>query len=433
MAEGSKLIDVALVAPTSAEATSQRESTRYERVVVGLLFLSTLINFLDRQTFSIVAPLLRDEFSLSNVDYSRIVFAFLLGYTISQIFAGKLIDRLGTRAGMLLCVAAWSVAAMLHSLALGFLSFCLVRLLLGIAEAGNWPGAVKAISESFPPQRCALAIGAFHSGSFIGALIAPPVVVALVRFSGWRMMFVAVGATGIVWIWLWIRFYRKKLSSPLQAPIQTQRCSTPITAYLRRKAVWGLMIGRCLADPVWWFYVFWLPEYLARSRGFALSTIGSTLWIPFVFAALGSGAGGYASGVLMRRCGDPVVARKVVIVFGATLMLFGIPAFLAQNSTAAVTFICVVLFGYSMWAANILTLTADLFPSEQVAQITGLVGTAGAVGGMLFTLATGWLVQNVSYKPVFALTAAMIICAAVSVVWLVPRRDSDCQHSLTLS
>jgi ACS family hexuronate transporter-like MFS transporter len=183
------------------------------------------------------------------------------------------------------------------------------------------------------------------------------------------------------------------------------------------------MIGRCLADPVWWFYVFWLPEYLARSRGFALSTIGSTLWIPFVFAALGSGAGGYASGVLMRRCGSTVVARKVVIVFGAVLMLFGIPAFLAQNSSVTVSFICIVLFGYSSWAANILTLTADLFPSEEVAQVTGLVGTAGAIGGMLFTLATGWLVENVSYKPVFALTAAMIICAAVSVVWLVPREE----------
>ena len=184
------------------------------------------------------------------------------------------------------------------------------------------------------------------------------------------------------------------------------------------------MIGRCLADPVWWFYVFWLPEYLNRSRGFALSTIGSTLWIPFVFAALGSGMGGYASGVLMRRCGSRVVARKVVIVFGAVLMLFGIPAFLAQDSTMAVGFICIVLFGYSSWAANILTLTADLFPSEQVAQVTGLVGTAGAIGGMLFTLATGWLVQNISYGPVFALASAMTVCAAAAVVWLVPREET---------
>src|SRR6266849_5919243 len=184
------------------------------------------------------------------------------------------------------------------------------------------------------------------------------------------------------------------------------------------------MVGRCLADPVWWFYVFWLPEYLTRIRGFALSKIGSTLWIPFVFAALGSGSGGYISGALLRRFGSPVLARKLVIIPSAALMLLGIPAFLARSSGVAVGLISVVLFGYSSWAANILSLTADLFPSEEVAGVTGLVGTAGAIGGMVFTLVTGWLVQNVSYGPVFALACVMIVLAATVVVWLIPRAGS---------
>jgi ACS family hexuronate transporter-like MFS transporter len=189
------------------------------------------------------------------------------------------------------------------------------------------------------------------------------------------------------------------------------------------------MIGRFLADPAWWFYVFWLPEYLARSRGFVLSTIGSTLWIPFVFAALGSGVGGYVSDVAAGRLGFPIVARKIVMVFGSVLMLLGIPAFLAESSTMALVCICVVLFGYSAWAANLLSLTADLFPSAEVAQVTGLAGTAGAIGGMLFTLATGWIVQNVSYGPVFALTSIMILCAATGVVWLIPGKTKQISSS----
>jgi ACS family hexuronate transporter-like MFS transporter len=231
-------------------------------------------------------------------------------------------------------------------------------------------------------------------------------------------MFVIIGATGFAWAWFWARLYGQKQSIRGYVTSNPPKPSTTL-AYLRLRAVWGLMIGRCLADPVWWFYVFWLPEYLARSRGFAISRIGSTLWIPFVFAALGSGLGGYASGVLLPRFSSPVFARKLVIVPSAALMLLGIPAFFVRNSSLAVGLISVVLFGYSSWAANILSLTADLFPSTEVARVTGLVGTAGAIGGMLFTLATGWLVQNVSYGPVFALASLMILGAATAVVWLV--------------
>jgi ACS family hexuronate transporter-like MFS transporter len=393
MTENSKSGDIACVdAPAEAAISASlgaRVWTGEERTLVGLLFLSTLINFLDRQTLSIVIPTLRDQFSLSNIDYSRIVFAFLLGYTLSQTLAGRLIDRIGTRTGMIVCVTIWSAAAMLQGLANGFLSFCFARLLLGLAEAGNWPGAVKAMSERFEPERRGFAIGLFHSGAFFGAIIAPPLVVALVHSWGWRYMFVGIGALGFLWVWKWASFqgnkpYRQSPSLPRIEP-----GANSIWKYLRLRSIWGLIVGRSLADPVWWFYVFWLPEYLVRNRGFALSTIGSTLWIPFVFAALGSGLGGSASGTLVRRGVRPVLARKIVMVTGATLMLLGIPAFLVKSGAVAIALICVVLFGYSSWAANFLSLPADLFPAGDVATITGLLGTAGALGGMLFGLATG--------------------------------------------
>ena len=392
----------------------------YERIVVTLLFFSTFINFLDRQTLSIIAPLLRDQFAISSIGYSRMVFAFLLGYTVSQTFAGKLIDRLGARSGMLICVSAWSVAAMMHGLAMGFVSFCVARVLLGIAEAGNWPGAVKSVSETVPVQHRGLAVGLFNSGSFIAAILAPPVVVALVHVLGWRIMFVLVGLSGIIWMWFWLRFYKKKTSTTLRSGNEPK--PTAILVYLGKPAVWGLIIGRFLADPVWWFYAFWLPEYFVRSRGFDLTSVGHVLWIPFVFAALGSGFGGYASGLLIRRGKAAVSARKVVMVSGAALMLFGIPAFRAQNRFVAVAWICIVLFGYSNWAANILSLATDLFSSDEVARVIGLSGTAGAIGGMIFTLVTGWLVQRGSYGPVFVLASGMIFCAATAVVCLVTAR-----------
>jgi ACS family hexuronate transporter-like MFS transporter len=404
---------------THPDVIAARLDSGHEKVIVTLLFFSTFINFLDRQTLSIIAPLLRDQFSISSIGYSRIVFAFLFGYTISQTFEGKLIDRIGARNGMLICVAAWSIVAMMHGLAMGFVSFCVARVLLGIAESGNWPGAVKSISETVSLQRRGLAVGMFNSGSFIAAILAPPVVVTLVRVWGWRVMFVLVGLSGIIWLWFWARFYKKEI--PILAAESVQHGPVAILIYLRKPAVWGLILGRFLADPVWWFYAFWLPEYFVRSRGFNLASIGQVLWIPFVFAALGSGFGGYASGLLIRRGRPPVSARKLLMISGAALMLLGIPAFRAQNKFMAVAWICIVLFGYSSWAANILSLGTDLFASDEVARVTGISGTAGAIGGMIFTLVTGWLVESGSYGMVFGLASGMIVCAATAVVCLVPR------------
>jgi len=392
-----------------------------QRVVLAMLFSATAINYLDRQTLSIIAPILQHQIGLSTIDYSRVVFIFLLGYTISQTLAGRIIDSIGTRVGMLLCVALWSMVSILHGLVVGVLTLGLLRLLLGLAEAGNWPGGVKAVSENFPAERRAFAVGVFNSGSTFGAIIAPPIVAAVAAIWNWRLMFVAIGLIGIVWVLLWHLLYRPCQPASVQPPGAGSIARHPFRMYLREKAIWGLMIGRFLADPIWWFYAFWLPVYLAQSRGFSLMLIGSTAWIPFVFAGAGGWLGGYVSDVLVRRGIPTVKARKIVMAVSALLMLFGIPAFEVRSNVVALAWISVVLMGYTSWASNILSLPADLFPSEEVAQVTGLSGTAAGLGGMLFTLATGWLVVNISYDSVFIASCVMILCAAVVIVIMVPQ------------
>jgi MFS transporter, ACS family, aldohexuronate transporter len=392
-----------------------------QRVVLALLFSATAINYLDRQTLSIIAPILQQHIGLTTIDYSRVVFIFLLGYTLSQTLAGRVIDSIGTRLGMLLCVALWSIVSILHGLVIGVLTMGLLRLLLGLAEAGNWPGGVKAVSENFQPPRRAFAVGVFNSGSTFGSIIAPPIVAAVAALWNWRLMFVTIGLVGIVWVLFWHLLYRPPQQGGLQSADAGTAPRHAFGEYFRERAVWGLMIGRFLADPIWWFYAFWLPEYLAQSRGFSLVLIGSTAWIPFVFAGAGGWLGGYASDILVRRRVPTVKARKIVMAVSALLMLFGIPAFEVRSNTLALAWISVVLMGYTSWASNILSLPADLFPSREVAQVTGLSGTAAGLGGMLFTLATGWLVVNISYGSVFIASCVMILCAAASIIVMVPQ------------
>ncbi len=401
--------------------TANAERIR-ERMLLGLLFWATASNYLDRQALSVAAPLLRVQLGLSSTGYSRIVFAFLLGYTLSQTPVGKVIDRLGTRRGLLLCVAIWSIVTTLHGLVVGLISLGVLRFFLGVAEAGNWPGGVKAVSENLPPDRRAFGVGVFNSGSAAGALLAPPLVAALTGRWGWRSMFVVVGVTGVVWTVLWARHYPGRPTLAADSPAKERPARPSTRGFLREKAVWGLMVGRFFADPTWWFYAFWLPDYLAQRHGFDLTKIGQTAWIPFVFVGVGGWLGGYASDELVRRGWSKVSARKLVMGLSALLMLCGIPASQTHSSAVALAWISVILFGYSSWASNILSLPADLFRSEVVGQVAGLCGTSAPIGGMVFTLVTGWLVQRGSYGWVFVLSCGMILTAAGVIIRTIPNK-----------
>ena len=404
--------------------------------IAGLLFLATLINYVDRQCLSVLAPVLRDEFAMSNTDYARVVSAFMLAYIIGQTASGRLMDWLGTRAGFALCMIWWSAAAMLHGLARSALHLGVFRFLLGLAQAGNWPGGVKAVSEWFPLRERAFAVGLFNSGSTMGAMVAPPLVAALALAFGWRPAFMITGATGFLWLVAWLAIYRAPERHPWLSPqefelIQSGRAATTVArsvrwvSLLRQKPVWGLVLGRMLADPVWWFYVFWLPEYLKRERQFSLAMIGYFAWIPFLAAVLGCLAGGAVSGRLVQRGYDTIRARKAVMLACALLMMSGIPAVTVPGAWAAIALISVATFAYQAWGSNILTLPADLFPPAVVASVSGLSGTGAATGGMAFTLLTGYLVDRFSYTPVFVAAGLMPLAAFAIVTWGVRFKRQD--------
>jgi len=389
--------------------------------IVGLLFVATLINYVDRQTLSILAPTLRDEFGMSATDYSRVVFVFLLGYMFMQCISGKLIDIIGVYRGFAITVVIWSIAAAGHALATGALSLGALRFVLGLGEAGNWPASIKVVATWFPPRERATATGLFNSGSIIGAMISAPLIAWMALTVGWRWAFVLTGATGFIWMALWLIFYRSPKTHPRLSPeelthIQTVnganegKANEPVPTWfqlLRLRKVWGLIIARIFSDPVWWFWVFWLPEYLKNARGFGMEAIGRYAWIPFLTAGVGSLVGGMASSRMVRRGAVPVRARKFVMLWAAIGMLSGIPAVLTSSAQLAIAFLSVATFCYCVWASNILTIPADLFPDSLVGSVAGIAGTGAAFGGMIFTLATGLLVDHFSYTPVFFIAGAM--------------------------
>ena len=266
-------------------------------LMIGMAFAATAITYMERQALSVVVPVLMDQFRMSGVAYSRVIFAFMLAYTVMNGVSGPLIDRLGTRAGMALTTAWWSMAAMLQALLRGAWSLGVCRFLLGMGEAGNWPGSVKVVAEWFPAEERALASGIFNSGAAFGAILAPPLVVLIVLKWGWRAAFLAVGLTGLVWVFLWLFVYR----TPPDAAAEATGPPTPPWTLFRQRFVWSFTLAKLFLDPVWYFYVFWFPEYLKRARHLDLASIGKYAWIPYLVAGSGNIIGGWFSGFLLRR------------------------------------------------------------------------------------------------------------------------------------
>ncbi len=328
--------------------------------MISLAFLATVINYLDRQTLSVAAPILREQFHMSNEDYSRVVSAFLFAYTIMNGASGPLIDKLGTRIGYGLCVAWWSVAAALHALARGPVSLGAFRFLLGMGEAGNWPGAVKVVAEWFPESERALACGIFNSGSSVGAIIAPPLVAVLILRIGWQAAFGFVGLAGLLWLIAWLAIYR----TPEGAAAAAHEPTVPAMQLLRMRFVQAFTISKIFMDPVWYFYIFWFPEYLKSTRHFNLASIGKFAWIPFAVAGFGNLLGGWLSGVLLRRGLSVTAARKTAVTVFAVLMTSAIPAVLARDTWLAIAFVSIAMLGYTGCLANMLSFPADVFPKS---------------------------------------------------------------------
>jgi len=391
--------------------------------IVWTLFFSTAINYINRQTLSVLAPVISKEFHLSHSELSNIFGAFQFAYAGTWLLGGIFLDIVGTRLGLTVAVVWWSIVSCITSFANSPFAFGALRFLLGIGEGFNWPGASKAVAEFFPEQERGTAVAIFDSGSSVGGAIAAVAIPWIAWKLGWRAAFAFSGLLGFLWLALWLVVYPRRSSAAgeRQQLSPTRPTMGAWLRILRQRATWAIVIGRSLTDPVWWFYVFWLPQYLSDTRGFSLKQIAAFAWIPFVAADLGNFAGGLTSGALIRR-GMPVLrARKWICVVSCIPMLAGIPAVLIGNPFSSLAFICIALFGYASWSTMGLTFPSDLFPSEVVASVTGLSGLAAGLAGTLFTLLVGTLVDHFSYFPAFVAAAITPVIATLSVVIWIPR------------
>lgn len=392
---------------------------RSRRELLALLFSAAAINYLDRQALSVSAPVIRQQYSINSIEYAQILFAFMLAYAFMHPVAGRIIDRLGTPMGFSLAVIWWSLACAAHAFATTVLSFGLFRFLLGVGEAGLLPASVKAISEWFPKQERAFAVGIVNVGIGVGAIIAPPLITTLILAFNWQAAFLISGALGVIWLGAWTLFHRRYRLEYLP-PAEEISVPIPWRALLTYREVWGLMIARLISDSAWYFYLFWLPEYLNRERGFSIRQIGASAWIPYLTACLGSLVGGFLSDRLIRSGWSVNSARKTVMAASALLMPTAILTVYVWDPLQAIALISLATFLIQVWATNLFTLPADLFPSQLVASVYGLSGFAGSLSAMIFMLAIGAVVETFSYAPIFTSVGLMHLVATSIVFALIP-------------
>ncbi len=382
--------------------------------IVSLVFLATLINYIDRLTISVLAPVITKDLGLTNTQFGGIATWFLLAYTISQALSGKMYDRIGIKRGFMVSIVIWSMAALGHAFARGLSSLSALRFVLGLGEAGNWPGAAKTVAEWFPVRQRALGMAIFNSGAAIGSIIAPPLIIWLQLTFGWQTTFLFTGTLGFLWLALWWFFYEAPERHPWltaeeriliqgDEPIESAEAAQhPATwrELLRHRQTWAIILARFFTDPVWWLYITWLPLYLYQVRGFNLKQIGLFAWVPYVAADAGSLFGGALAGYLIKRGWTVDAARKTVIAFAAMLMPCGIAAAFVGSAMLSLALISVVLFGFQVWINNVQTLPSDFFPKRAVGSVAGLGGMGAGLGSMIFTFTTGWVVDHFSYTPV---------------------------------
>jgi MFS transporter, ACS family, aldohexuronate transporter len=380
-----------------------------------MAFLATIINYLDRQTLSVMAPVLVEKFHMSAATYSDIIFAFMLAYTVMNGVSGRLLDRLGSKIGYAVTIAWWSAAEILHALSVGALSLGVFRFLLGAGEAGNYPAGVKLIAQWFSPEERSLASGIFNSGASIGAILAPPLLAWIVLSRGWRAAFVLIGLLGFIWLAVWMLFYHEPQALTEKAE------QVPLKSFLRSRFLWQFTLSKVFSDPVWYFYTFWFPEYLKVVHGFSLRQIGETAWIPFFSAAIGNLAGGAVFSGLLSFGRETATTRRIAVLIFSSLMMAAV--FVGRNRSPAecIALVSIATFGYSGALANLLAIPGDTFPAESVASIWGFASMGSGFGAMIFSLLTGRLVDRYSFHPVFVLFGILPMISA-SIVWTLPKK-----------
>lgn len=407
---------------------------RYRWVICALLFFATTINYMDRQVLGILAPTLQKEIGWSEAEYGAIVSWFTLAYAFGYLGAGNLMDKLGTRIGFSISVFLWSLAAMSHALARTVFGFGAARFALGLGESGNFPASIKTVAEWFPVRERAFATGIFNAGSNIGAIVTPLVVPWIALNYGWQAAFISVGLLGFLWLAFWIPVYRRprehpKVSASELAHIESDVSEPPVKVrwlqLFRHRQTWAFAIGKFLTDPIWWFYLYWLPKFLDARYGIKLATVAGPLIVIYLLADFGSVGGGWLSGALIKRNWTVNRARKITMLIAALLI---VPTMFAPAATTlwlSVAIVGVAAAAHQWWSANIFTLASDMFPRPALGSVVGVGGFAGAMGGVLFQRVTGVVLQNNgnNYTPIFVVCGLAYVTALLIIHLLVPRLE----------
>ena len=397
-----------------------------------MLFLVTVVNFVDRLTLSFVAPILRDTFHLSNTAYGDIVSYFVLGMMIGEFPMGWLMDRKGAKFGFSFAVIWWSIANGLHAFARTKFQFSALRFWMGTGECGNYPGGVKVIGQWFPPRERALAIGIMNAASLVGGMITPPLVALIVLQINWQAAFLLPSILGALWVIVWRRYYHTPDEHPrvsreeLELIMSEPEDHLPVPSVpelLRLPQTWGLMLCRLLVGPVIQFYLFWLPEYLTRTRGYTMAMIGLVGMLPPIFGDLGSVGGGWLSGRLMKTGMTATQARRTMMLGGALLCALSLVVVRSETPFIWWGAICVVYLGHYALSANMFASVTDIFPNKVASRVTAMTGVAAGFSGWLFPKITGRLVDHVSYAPVFTLVAVMPLLGVLILIMLTRSRN----------
>ena len=406
----------------------------YRWTILALLFFATTINYIDRQVLGILAPTLQRELAWSEADYGAIVSWFSLAYGVGLLLMGRVVDRIGVRRGFAVSIVVWSLAAMAHAIARTVTGFSAARALLGLGEAGNFPAAVKTVAEWFPKRERALAVGIFNAGTNVGAVVAPLVVPWITLMWGWRWAFLSTGAIGFVWLVVWLALYvqperHRRVSAAELAYIRSdpadQPGKIPWGRLISHRQTWAFLLGKAMTDPVWFFYLFWLPKFLDANWGVRLAGLAAPLVVIYVAADFGSVAGGWTSSRLIARGWSVNRSRKITMLVAALLILPTALAPLAGGMWTAVAIVSVAAAAHQWWSANLFTTVSDMFPRKAVASVIGIGGFGGAMASMLFQRATGSLLEAThgDYRLIFAVCGVMYVAALAVIHALVPRLE----------
>ncbi len=408
----------------------EKKIGNYRWRIVALLFFATTINYVDRQAIAILAPTLQTIFKWSEKDYGFIVMGFTIAYAIGLISMGGLIDKIGTKLGYIISITVWSLAGMFHAVARNVIAFKIARFTLGIGESANFPAAVKTVTEWFPKRERALATGIFNSGTSIGAMITPLIIPVIALKWGWQSAFLVTGASGFIWLIFWIILYKK--------PEVNSRLKDSERAYILQdgiepaeKVPWkkifyyrqtlGICLARFLTDPIWWFFLYWLPKFLDKTYHLDLHRVGLPIFIIYTVSIAGSIFGGWLSSHFIKQGKKPVASRKLTILFLAILV---VPIFFASTAShlwTAVALITLATFAHQGYAANIYTIVSDIYPKNAVGSMIGLSGFAGAIGGSLFSVVVGFILHFTgSYYIVFGIASVSYLLCWLSLKLLVP-------------